>query len=182
VGGDGRTNKTFGPHPLRTCLHMEITLIHRERTLRRLKRIAVRTCLHMEITLIHRERTLRRLKRIAVLLLYGRRTSVVGFAEPALSRIGQTPTHSQTLPRGLRTNLRCSLGSNRGCNCNHHQPLSTLEYGMFGSGPRATKALFGSGSLLPRPKQYGPTDGRKWWTCRACGEKRWSATGMRESS
>ena len=31
------------------------------------------------------ERTLVRFERLAVVLLYGRRTSVVGFAEPALS-------------------------------------------------------------------------------------------------
>jgi hypothetical protein len=31
------------------------------------------------------ERTLGRFKRLAVVLLYGRRTSAVGYAEPALS-------------------------------------------------------------------------------------------------
>jgi hypothetical protein len=43
------------------------------------------------------ERTLGCVKRLAV--LNGHRNSVVGFANPALSLIGHTLTHPETLPR-----------------------------------------------------------------------------------
>jgi hypothetical protein len=40
---------------------------------------------------------------------YGHRTSAVGYAEPALSLIGHTPTHPQTLPFGAYFLYWCLL-------------------------------------------------------------------------